>query len=309
MTVSRRRFLAASAALAAPAAPVVVESHIHLFAADQKRFPYHPNATYRPPAQPLEEYVRFARAAGIAHAVIIHPEPYQDDHRYLEHCFANQPSPGFFTGTCLFDPIAAETPARMAALVAKHPGNIVGLRIHATQDSKLPPTTSGAIRDRDLRAPALRATIRKAHELGLAIQFHMNPFYAPRVAELAGEFGDTPMILDHLVRAAHGLPEEYREVLRLARFPKMVMKFSSVQYSSKQAYPHDDAKPLIRRVWDAFGPERVIWGSLGHSLDDFRKNDALLDRMFDFASARDRARIRGEVALRLFGFGGIAFRL
>ena len=91
----------------------------------------------------------------------------------------------------------------------------------------------------------------------------MNPFYAPRVAELADEFGDTPMILDHLVRAAHGPPEEYREVLRLARFPKMVMKFSSVQYSSKQAYPHDDAKPLIRRVWDAFGPERIIWGSLG----------------------------------------------
>jgi len=309
MTVSRRQFLAASAALAAPAEPAVVDSHIHLFAADQKRFPYHPNAPYRPPAQPLEEYGRFARAAGIAHAVIIHPEPYQDDHRYLEHCFANQPSRGFFKGTCLFDPIAAETPARIAALVAKHPGSIVGLRIHATQDPKLPPASSGAIRDRDLRAPALRATIRKAHELGLAIQFHMNPFYAPRVAALADEFGDTPMILDHLVRAAHGQPEEYREVLRLARFPKMVMKFSAVQYSSKQAYPHDDAKPLIRRVWDAFGPERIIWGSLGYSLDEFRKNVALLDRMFDFASARDRARIRGENAVRLFGFGSTAFRL
>jgi len=65
MTVSRRQFLAASAALAAPAEPVVVDSHIHLFAADQKRFPYHSNAPYRPAAQPLEEYVRFARAAGI----------------------------------------------------------------------------------------------------------------------------------------------------------------------------------------------------------------------------------------------------
>ena len=302
MTISRRHFLAVPAAVAAAPRPVVVETHIHLFADDQKRFPYHANATYRPPAQPLDEYVRFARTAGIAHAVIIHPEPYQDDHRYLEHCFANEPSRGFFKGTCLFDPISPETPARMEALVKKHPGRIVGLRIHATQDSKLPPTTSGAIRDRDLRAPALRTTIRKAHELGLAIQFHLSPFYAPRVAALAGEFPGTTMILDHLVRAAYGTPAEYEEVLRLARFPKVVMKYSAVQYSTKQAYPFDDAKPLVRRVWDAFGPERIIWGSLGHTMEDFRKSDALLDRMFDFAGPADRARIRGGNAMRLFGF-------
>ncbi len=25
---------------------------------------------------------------GVDHAVVVHPEPYQDDHRYLEHCLA-----------------------------------------------------------------------------------------------------------------------------------------------------------------------------------------------------------------------------
>jgi predicted TIM-barrel fold metal-dependent hydrolase len=179
----------------------------------------------------------------------------------------------------------------------------VGLRIHRTQDAKLAPTTSGPIRDRDLRSPALRATVRRAGELGLAIQFHLSPYAAPLVAALADEFGGTVMILDHLGRARYGTPEEYAEVLRLARFPKMIMKFSALQYSSRQNYPFDDARPLVRRVWDAFGPQRIIWGSLGNTLEEFRRNEALLERMFDFAAPAERAGIRGGNVARLFGFG------
>ena len=80
--------MASVAAVAAGRADdVLVETHLHLF--DPRRFPYHPNATYRPPAATLEDYARFAAEAGIGNAVIVHPEPYQDDHSYLEYCFRN----------------------------------------------------------------------------------------------------------------------------------------------------------------------------------------------------------------------------
>jgi len=49
----------------------IVESHIHLFASDQKRFPYNANAPYKPAPIPVDEYVRFAREAGIDRAVIV----------------------------------------------------------------------------------------------------------------------------------------------------------------------------------------------------------------------------------------------
>lgn len=305
--LSRRRFLGSAAAgAAAMAAPrpkgLLIDTHIHLFAADQNRFPYHANATYRPPARPLEDYAAFVRQAQIDHAVIIHPEPYQDDHRYLEHCFAHEPSPGFFKGTCLFDPVSPETPARMAALVRKNPGRIVGIRIHVNRPAGAPPTTSGAIRDRDLRHPSMRATWRSAHELGLAIQMHFIPCHAPEIAVLAGEFRDTPVILDHLARAGQGTPAEYEEVLRMARLPRVHMKFSGVGYSSKQEHPYRDVKPLVRRTFDAFGPDRMIWGGLGMDLADFRRNVAMFEEMFDFASEADRAKIRGLSAARLFGF-------
>ncbi|MSV29909.1 MAG: hypothetical protein EXQ52_14365, partial [Bryobacterales bacterium] len=129
---TRREFLLATPAIAAAAVHrppgALIDTHVHLF--DPGRFPYHKNGTYNAPAFTLEQYLPFVKEARIDHTVIVHPEPYQDDHRYLEYCFSHEPSPGYFKGTCLFDPIHPDTPSRMQALAARHPGRIVALRIH-----------------------------------------------------------------------------------------------------------------------------------------------------------------------------------
>ena len=298
--MTRRECLLAPALAAARPEGVLVESHVHLF--DPKRFPYHPNATYKPPAQPLEDYVRFVREARIAHAVIVHPEPYQDDHRYLEYAFANEPLAGFFKGTCLFDPVDPATPGRMRALVDRLPGRIVALRIHETHKPGTPPATSGAIRDRDLAAPAMARTWTAARELKLAIQFNAIPHYAPQIDALASRFREVPVILDHLAHAGEGTAAEFDAVLRLARLPRVYIKLSGVNYSSRQPFPHRDVKPLVRRAFDAFGPRRMVWGVLGMNRADFEKAVTLFDEMLDFANARDRALIRGGNALELYGF-------
>ena len=304
-----RRALLLSAASSLPVAlarpkGTLIDSHVHLFASDQKRVPYHKNASYRPPAQPLEKYLGFVRAANIDGVIIVHPEPYQDDHSYLEYCFANEHRKGFFKGTCLFDPIAADTPDRMTALVKRNSGRIVGLRIHVNREAGASPTTAGPIRDRDLRHPAMKKTWRSAHDLGLAIQMHFIPVHAPDITALAAEFVDTPVILDHLARSGQGTPEQYDGVLKMARLKRVYMKFSGWRYSSKQEYPFRDMKPLVRRTFDAFGPDRIIWGGLGMTMAEFEQSADLLDQMLDFASATDRAKIRGLTAARLFAFHG-----
>jgi predicted TIM-barrel fold metal-dependent hydrolase len=304
---SRRTFLAAlvaaGAGRAAPRPPgVLVDTHIHLFAADQQLFPYHPNATYRPPAADLEDYRKFIAQSKIDHVIIVHPEPYQDDHRYLEHCFAHEPSPGLFKGTCLFDPIDPATPNRMEMLVKKHPNRIVAMRIHAMGERGEPPTTSGPIRNRDLANPRMKNVWKKAGELGLAIQMHFKPFFAAQIGKLAAEFRDVPVILDHLARAGMGTPADYQEVLKLARYPKTYMKFSGVRYSSKQEAPYADAKPVVRQAFDAFGPERMIWGGLGHSMPEFEQAVKVFETLLDFASETDKAKIRGLNAVKLYRF-------
>jgi predicted TIM-barrel fold metal-dependent hydrolase len=303
--LTRRAMITAVAAGALKAARPngpVVDTHVHLFANDQKRFPYHPNATYKPPPQDVEPYAKFVHEARIDHAIIVHPEPYQDDHSYLEYCFANEPSRGFFKGTCLFDPIAADTPKRIEALVKKYPGRIVALRIHANRKAGTPPTTSGSIRDRDLRHPAMKQTWRAATDLGLAIQMHFIPYHAPQIGELASAFAKTIVILDHLGRAGEGTAAEYDDVLRLAKLPRVMMKFSGVSYSSKQPHPHTDARPLVRKTVDAFSADRIIWGGVGMNAEEFDKAVALFDHMFAFLAESDRAKIRGGNAMKLFGW-------
>jgi predicted TIM-barrel fold metal-dependent hydrolase len=282
---------------------VLIESHIHLFAGDPARFPYN-SASYTPRTEPVEAYVKFAQEAHIDHAVIVHPEPYQDDHRYLEYSFAHEPSPGFFKGTCLFDPINPDTPRRMQALVRRNPGRIVALRIHEIHAAGTPSTTSGLIRDRDLKDPQMAVTWRAAHELRLAIQIHCIPHYAVAIRELASKFPDTPVILDHLARPGQGTSDEYEQVLELAQMPRVYMKFSStgVASASKEPFPHRDAKPLVKRVYEAFGADKMIAGEWGGNMTEFHSAVQLFDLMFDFIPETDQAKIRGVNAKKLFGF-------
>ena len=126
-TLNRRdailSFTASAGALLAASTPTTIETHVHLF--DPERVAYAPNAPYKPPAYTLEDHLKLVEAVGLAHSIIVHPEPYQDDHRYLEYCFTHEPRPGYFKATCLFDPLREDTPRRLRALAERWPKRII----------------------------------------------------------------------------------------------------------------------------------------------------------------------------------------
>jgi predicted TIM-barrel fold metal-dependent hydrolase len=283
MHITRREF--GAVLLAAQTGTPVIDTHIHLF--EPERFPYHANAVYRPPAQTLAEYSAFVKASDIAHTVIVHPEPYQDDHRYLEYCFAHEPRKGFFRGTCLYDPLAADTPARVKAVSDR----IVALRVHATEPDKYP-TRSGPIRDRDLSSEEMRRMWKAAADRGIAVQLHLVPRFAPAVYKLAEQFRTMPVLLDHMARAAQGTSADFDNVLRLAKLPRVYIKFSGPGFELRPDW--------VRRAFDAFGAERMMWGGLGHSAAEYEKAKAKFAEAFAFTTEENRARIRGGNAARLF---------
>jgi predicted TIM-barrel fold metal-dependent hydrolase len=141
----------------------------------------------------------------------------------------------------------------------------------------------------------MKNTWKKVHELGLIVQIQMLPYYAPMLRELAAEFSDTPVLLDHLALASRGTPEQYEEVIRLSGLPRVHMKVSQLNQNSK---------PLVRRLFDAYGPERLVWGSFGGNQEAFDRNLAQIEQVFDYASEADRVKIRGGNAMKLFGFTG-----
>src|SRR4026209_3039520 len=108
MITNRRQFILST--LATPLAGValaaeratIVDTHLHCFAGkDDKRFPYHQDGPYAPEeASTPEHLLEGMKGAGVHYAIVVHREPYQDDHRYLEHCLAVGKDK--LKGTCLF---------------------------------------------------------------------------------------------------------------------------------------------------------------------------------------------------------------
>jgi predicted TIM-barrel fold metal-dependent hydrolase len=280
-----------SAAAGVPAAAVVVDTHVHCFAGkDDPRLPYHPDGPYQPaPAATPEQLLTCMEGAGVDFAILAHPEPYQDDHAYLEHCLAV--GKGRLKGTCLFFADRDDSAARMAALVKRTP--LVAARVHAYAPDRLPP----------FGKPELRALWKQTADLGLAVQLHFEPRYAPGFEPLIKEFADTTVIIDHLGRPFQGTPDEHAAVVRWSRFANTVMKVSAVPKLTE--YPHRDIAPVLRQLTDGFGPDRIIYGG-GFGADatpaSYRaERERIVSYLAHFSKA-DQAKVLGGTAARVFRF-------
>lgn len=269
-----------------------VDAHVHCFAGyDNPRYPYHPDAPYKPEtASRPDQLLRCMDGAGVDYAVIVHPEPYQDDHTYLEYCL--EEGKGRLKGTCLFFAGKPGSPDAMAALVKRCPG-IVAARIHAYAPERMPP----------FGKPELRELWKKAADLGLMIQLHVEPRWAPGFEPLIEEFSGTTVIIDHAGRPLQGTPEEHARVVAWSRFKNTVVKISAIP--PRTQYPHRDATPFIRRLADAFGADRMITGGGFEANATPESYLAGRERQLSYVShfpEAERAKVAGGTAARLFKF-------
>jgi predicted TIM-barrel fold metal-dependent hydrolase len=284
--------LASAASLVAAAAPIpVVDTHLHCFAGkDDARFPYHPRAPYRPEAAATPQHLLKCMAgAGVDYAVVVHPEPYQDDHRYLEYCL--EVGKGRLKGTCLFFADRPGSLDKIPGLVKKWP--IVAARIHAYAPERLPP----------FGKPELRQLWKQAADLGIAVQLHLEPRYASGFEPMIKEFSETRVIIDHLGRPFQGTPDEHAVVVRWSRFKNTVMKLSAIP--SPRDYPHRDIAPVIKRLADAYGPDRMIYGGgfgAEATAESYRKARERVRSYLAHLSEADQAKVLGGSAARLLGF-------
>lgn len=276
---------------AAPKGDGAVDTHVHCFAGTaDPRFSYHKDAPYRPaPLSGPEQLLRCMDGAGVRGAVIVHPEPYQDDHRYLEHCLSI--GAGRLKGTCLF---FADRPGSLEALTALAKRTpLVAARVHAYAPERQPP----------FGRPELRALWKTASDLGLAMQLHFEPRYAPGFEALIEEFRSTTVLIDHLGRPLQGTTEEHERVVRWSRFPNTVVKLSALTEPTQ--YPHRSLASHVKKLAEAFGPGRMLWGGGFGPESTPESYRAQRERARDFLrdfSPVDQARVLGGNAATLFRF-------
>ncbi len=87
----------------------------------------------------------------------------------------------------------------------------------------------------------------------------------PKLGEIAERHPGLRLIVDHmgLNSALRGQPlgPSVDDVVKLARHKTLAVKVSALPCSVDEPYPFPSLHPLVRRVVDAFGPQRCFWGT------------------------------------------------
>ncbi len=263
---------------------MIIEWNAHMFSSDTARYPFHPNAVYTPnvanwEADPLATYLKRLKNENIDRAVLVHPEPYGDDHRLVLDCLKREPL--LFKGTSLFYPKDPQAPQKLADLVAQEP-QIISTRFHAHR-GKTQYLNSFADRN-------VRNLWEKAVELNLIVELHIGPDYGAQVRDVLKDMPASVVLIDHLAEPHKGDAVEFANILDLAQFDHVYMKLSGLNHFAKDLPHYESAKPFTKVVADAFGPDRLVWGS---------GTPHIVDVHLAHWCEKDRAKVKGENLKRL----------
>lgn len=262
---SRRDFLAsvATAALGAaagcahrPESPAdVLDTHTHFYNPRRPEgVPWPPkNDTmlYRPVFP--SEFLRLASPLGIRETVVVEASPWLEDNRWVLDLAKENPCIRGVVGN--IKPGTDEFAAHLKRF-AKHP-LFRGIRIGVWEASVL--TDATVLRD-----------LRRLADHNLALDVLIGPDKLPDVALLAGTIPSLRMIVDHCANVrvdGHPPPKSWLAGLgACAPYPNLFMKVSGLVEGTGRSNgraPVDGAfyQPTLDAVWNAFGEDRVIYGS------------------------------------------------
>jgi predicted TIM-barrel fold metal-dependent hydrolase len=131
----------------------------------------------------------------------------------------------------------------------------------------------------------------------------IDPEHLPALDRMCARFAETPVVIDHFARIGAGgviRTSDLDDLCRLARHKSVYVKVSAFYALGKKRVPYLDLGPMIRRVLDAFGAERLMWGSDSpfQVLGGHRYKDSveLVRRRLDFLTAGQREWILRKTA-------------
>ena len=126
-------------------------------------------------------------------------------------------------------------------------------------------------------------------------------------------FPKVRVIIDHLARVdlkAADPSVGFKNLVALARYPNVWAKVSELSVLSPSGrYPYADTFPWVQRIYEAFGPDRLLWGTgfPGATREQagrpsLREELNLIRKEIPFFTAEDREKILGRNAAKLWRF-------
>lgn len=275
--------------------PEIIDVQVHVYERDRPERPWTDVLT-GPPEVTGEDMIAAMDAVGVDAAIIVSAwTMYRYDPSYAMSVYADHPD-----RFRLVKPVDANDPGVGETLDdwGKTDG-AVGTRIMMREEVSHDPADPGINR-------VLQAAGRNGLPCNLACRGRLE-----QVAEMAARNPGTRIVVDHLgLRQPQHPPapdkpwEELPLLLNLAQYDNVAVKISGACTLSKQPFPYDDLWDPLRRIFDAFGFERCMWGtdwtrainvvSYEQGVEPFRRTDRLSDS--------ERTALMGGTLKKIYGW-------
>ncbi len=281
---------------------MIIDSQVHLWEAHRPDRPWpaeqigKPSFLTMPGARPhrpeplgAEELLGMMDQTGVDRAVIVPPSPVGDSNDTALEAAIKYPSRFAVMGR--FNPEAEGARERLETWL-EQPG-MLGIRMTFFKEHWarwLAPGVvdwfwSGCER---LNIPLMALAFGRIKEIGALAERH------PGLTIIIDHMGRQSALRDEACFA------DLDEMLALARLPNVAIKASSLPCYTNDPYPFPKLTPYLKRTFDAFGADRMMWGSdltrlpcsYRECLDHFRHE-------LPFLSSDDRARVLGGTAAKL----------
>src|SRR5262245_11925738 len=301
-TVGAGLALAASqpAAAQTPPAPgarkhVIFDARVRLWKPESPDWPWGPGMKPQMPEPfTIEKFVPLMDEAGVDRAVIVPPSWPGDRNDYGIEAAKRYPDRFAVMGRI---PLKNPESAALLPRWKEQPG-MLGVRVTFLGPAAAWLTDGTA----DWFWPA-------AEKAGLPVMF-LSPGQAGEFARIAERHPQLTLIVDHMgvsadVVKAGKLADSIDQTASLAKYQNVSVKLSAAPNNSTEAYPFRDFTPHIRRLFDAYGPQRCYWGTdmtNGFGKATYKQRITHFTEELPFLSEQDKDWIMGRAIVARLGW-------
>ena len=270
----------------------IIDPHVHVWKNDPA-FPW-PAENQNPPAEDrtAEMLLENMAANGVEKTVLVQVIHYRWDNSYIAHVIQQYPDKFMAVGR-----VNPEDPANADHLsMWTEERGLHGVRLSPGADA------SGDW----FKGPLMDPLFARAEALGVPLLLLTRPSRLLDLARLLENYPDLDVCIDHMADV-HPDDEEGLGILTdMARFPRVYVKISHTWSISSQAYPWSDTHALVDKVYQAFGAQRIMWGTdwpvcLGKA--EYAQALSVVRDEMTFIAPDDLEWILGKTVLQLWPFG------
>jgi predicted TIM-barrel fold metal-dependent hydrolase len=120
------------------------------------------------------------------------------------------------------------------------------------------------------------------------------PHQVGQVADMAERFPGVNVVIDHIAMIDITAPDSagFGPLLNLAKYPNVYVRTSLHNPSKTKQPPFREVWPFLQRLYDRFGPRRLIWANFYEYL--------IMKELIPFFTAEDKEWILGRTAHRIY---------